>query len=70
MYSIYTVYDKDHLSVLQIKNTSERDPHGCEVDVELEQLQRKLRKNCDSISNGIQTHDLRDGHKCVTSDKN
>ena len=49
VYSIYIyIYDKDHLSALQIKNTSERDPHGCEVHVELEQLQRKLRKNCDS----------------------
>ena len=26
-----TVYDKDHMSALRIKNTSESDPHSYEI---------------------------------------
>ena len=28
---IWCVYDKDHMSALQLKNTSESDPHSYEV---------------------------------------
>ena len=49
----WSVYDKEHMSELRIKNRmSERDLRSCEVT----QLQIKPRKN----PHGIWTHDLRD----------
>ena len=54
---MWCVYDKDQLSALQIKNTSESDPHSYEVT---EAVTNKAQKKKYWGSNGIQTHDLRD----------
>ena len=39
-----SVYDKDHMSALQLKNTNESDPPSYAVTLISMQLQIKLRK--------------------------